>query len=718
MPSKTAFILAAALGLATSAVADADRPRIYYPTRAVEDVDGEVDLDTDDNEEMKRGLFDDILEDFKKMDQGDGNNGGLLSNIFDPNNRQKNDDPPVTTIIVDKTVEVPPGGTGVPAAVPNPEPQPTTSSTRRPRPRPSTTRSGILIGPSGIIRPSPTSVSSETSSPEPESSSSASTEPESSAESGTSVSETSTEVVNSTIPQTSSVQATESVQTTEANTGLIPILTSIVSSILPAPTESVNATTTDVTQTTDVNQTTTTTDGILPTSIIPIITGTETTTTTGTETTTTATETSGIPTDSTTFPTLTVTEVPGGNATSTGGETTIQTPTLTPTDSVNSTETLTTSTLTPTSTPIGIITSTQSSNGTETATTAIETSTPIQTSTPIETSTIESTPLPTSTPTGVTSITPTATGSGSSDWLPSTMIVEPTTLSFTAPTTTETGTTATSLPTNIPKVIVPSDGDKPPPKDTTLIQIGFKYPLNYDFVSGNSVAAAQIFQMLPIALAEANGLKVDKVQISKLVPMDTRNSDGFITTLAKLHYPSTMVDALKASLWIPNSKLYNNPSAIVNNLTALINPSIDLTGNNDDEGVKSTGSGSNNSNDAFGSGSNDQSSQSSKQRATTAGIVMGAVGLGAMYGAAMFIVARRYKRKRQNHRRSSSISSAGRSEDMQFAGNGSPALMGGALLSPNNRGTYGGQSQNSMNSSARTANISPPLATENSLGWN
>ncbi|PMB73614.1 hypothetical protein BM221_001037 [Beauveria bassiana] len=83
----------------------------------------------------------------------------------------------------------------------------------------------------------------------------------------------------------------------------------------------------------------------------------------------------------------------------------------------------------------------------------------------------------------------------------------------------------------------------------------------------------------------------------------------------------------------------------------------------------------------------------------------------------MFIVARRYKRKRQGHRRASSITSAGRSDQMQYAGNGSPALMGGALLSPNNRGTYGGQSQNSMGS-ARTANISAPVATENSLGWN
>lgn len=301
------------------------------------------------------------------------------------------------------------------------------------------------------------------------------------------------------------------------------------------------------------------------------------------------------------------------------------------------------------------------------------------------------------------------------------MIVEPTSFSFTAPTTTQTAATTTALPSDIPKVIIPAEGDKPAPKDTVPIQIGFKFPLNYDFVSGNTAAAAQIFRLLPKALADANGIDVDKVQISKLVPFDTRETAGYITTLAKLHYPETLVNSLKSSIWAPNSKLYNNPSELVNNLTALINPTIDVLGDNDDEGVKNGGGGSNNSNDAFGSGGDQTGQQSGKQRATTAGIVMGAVGLGAMYGAAMFIVARRYKRKRQNHRRSSSISSVGRSEgrseEMRYAGNGSPALMGGALLSPNNRGTYGGQSQTSQGS-ARTANISAPVATENSLGWN
>src|SRR5690606_39340149 len=65
----------------------------------------------------------------------------------------------------------------------------------------------------------------------------------------------------------------------------------------------------------------------------------------------------------------------------------------------------------------------------------------------------------------------------------------------------------------------------------------------------------------------------------------------------------------------------------------------------------------------------------------TAGIAVGAFGLSVMYGAAMFIVARRYKRKRQAHRRSSSITGSEASSEMQYARNGSPAMMGGALRS-------------------------------------
>jgi hypothetical protein len=249
--------------------------------------------------------------------------------------------------------------------------------------------------------------------------------------------------------------------------------------------------------------------------------------------------------------------------------------------------------------------------------------------------------------------------------------------------------------------------------------------LNYEFVARHSTSAAQIFNLLPEALAAAGGFDVSRVQVSRLVPYDTRERWGYIATIAKLHYPETLVESLQSDLWARNSALYNNERVLVRNLTAVIDNRIDLFGDNED--ALSSGGEDNNedaptNNDDFDDNSG---GQSSSQQATTAGIAIGAVAVSAIYGAAMFIVARRYKRKRQAHTRSSSTVSSDMSE-VRYGSNGSPALMGGALMSQE-FSSYGGaaggrQSQGSgrsgMNNSVRTAGISAPMAAENSLGWN
>jgi hypothetical protein len=313
------------------------------------------------------------------------------------------------------------------------------------------------------------------------------------------------------------------------------------------------------------------------------------------------------------------------------------------------------------------------------------------------------------------------------------MVIEPTTNAWTSPTATQTATTATALPTNVPKIIYPDDPNTPAAAGTTPIQIGFLYPLNYIFVASNTVAAAQIFKYLPQALANAAGIDVEKVQVAKLIPYDTRAQWGYVTTLAVINYPDNLVDKLQLDMSVANSAIYNNPDPIVRNLTALINPKISIYGQVNDGGSAGGSSGSagganggaappasgSANNDAFGTSSSDN--QTSSQKAKTAGIALGSIGLGALYGGAMFIIARRYKRKKQSHRRSSSIGSDQRSSGMQYTGNGSPALMGGALMS-RDMSSYGGtgirNSHNSGTSSARTANISAPVAAENSLGWN
>ena len=326
---------------------------------------------------------------------------------------------------------------------------------------------------------------------------------------------------------------------------------------------------------------------------------------------------------------------------------------------------------------------------------------------------------------GVTSIRPTATYTNSQDWMPTTIVADPTSFTYVPPTSQPTGTSSQALPTEIPKVILPDNPNKPAPEGTVAIQIGFLFPLNYEFVAKNTVAAAQIFKYLPQALSTAGGFSEDQVVVTKLVPYDTRGKWGYVTTLAKLYYPEALLDTLQMDLWAPNSKIYNSGNIIAEDLTAVINPKIDIFGNIEEEGPNKGGDedgDGGSGGDAFDSG--DSGNSSSSQKATTAGIAVGAVGLSAMYGAAMFIVARRYKRKRQAHRRASSITGSDASSDMQYAPNGSPALMGGALLSQDysNYGAAARESQGSGrtggNGSARTANISAPVATENSLGWN
>ncbi|KAK3944867.1 hypothetical protein QBC46DRAFT_251217, partial [Diplogelasinospora grovesii] len=333
-----------------------------------------------------------------------------------------------------------------------------------------------------------------------------------------------------------------------------------------------------------------------------------------------------------------------------------------------------------------------------------------------------------STASGVTSVVATATVTNSQPWLPTTIVVDPTATTVSAGLA---PTSASGIPTALPKAITPDSGLDPQPEDTTLIQIGFLYGFNYNFVVGNNKAAAQIFQLLPQALSYAGGFDSSKVQMRKLIPLDTPTL-GYITTLAIVTYPSSMVEALRMDVKIPSSALYNNPEQLVYNLTLQINPSIDIIlGSYPDSpaspqgsGVSAPGTTSSPNSDPFNSNSQTGGDQSSTQRGTTAGIVSGAVCVAAAYGAAMFIIARRYKRKKQAHRRTSSLTNP---SDMRQTPRSSPALMGGALLSRDFTSSYGGvaggrdshgSGRSGMGNSGRTAYISAPVAAENSLGWN
>jgi hypothetical protein len=326
-----------------------------------------------------------------------------------------------------------------------------------------------------------------------------------------------------------------------------------------------------------------------------------------------------------------------------------------------------------------------------------------------------------------TSIVPTGTQSGTLAWLPTTIAVQATPTAADA-----TATTASGIPTNLPQVISAPQGAPVVPEESTLVQVGFQFPLNYAFVVKNPTSSAQIFMYLPQGISDALSLKADQVTMHSLAPFDTQSTYGFITTLATFYIPSNMVSTLKNQIKSPISPLYHNPNESVFNITKEINNGIDLIpGNQMVEGGSVPGTSNSGAKPTTstpaqqgGNGLFDPSAQNAPtpgSKTTTAGIAVGAIGAAAAYGAAMFFIARRYKRKRSSHRRTSSIQSpADMRNDMRFTG--SPALMGGAVMSGgldggrDSRGS--GQTGPSVGQSARTAGISGPLMAENSLGWN
>ncbi|KAF2966370.1 hypothetical protein GQX73_g7202 [Xylaria multiplex] len=285
--------------------------------------------------------------------------------------------------------------------------------------------------------------------------------------------------------------------------------------------------------------------------------------------------------------------------------------------------------------------------------------------------------------------------------------------------------------------ISPAATVAPQPPDTTMIQISFLYGEHYMHLVEQPKAAAQLFQLLPTALAYGSGVKPEDIVMYSIRPYDTLSTLGYITSQALLYYPNSKVNQLADDVKTPNSALYNqDPGSINNNLTSQINSAIPiwlgsgLAGNpNSGSGGNSDGNDGSSNSDPFG-GSGGGNETTAAQKGTTAGIAIGALSVAGAYGAAMFVIARRYKRKKQRHQRSSSISAV---DEMRQPG--SPALMGGALLSrdfssspgyaPGYGATNGGNMRNSQgsgrsgtNHSARTANISAPVGAQNSLGWN
>jgi hypothetical protein len=275
----------------------------------------------------------------------------------------------------------------------------------------------------------------------------------------------------------------------------------------------------------------------------------------------------------------------------------------------------------------------------------------------------------------------------------------------------------------MPRVIQPPGGMPEAPKNSTLVQLGFMYGLNFPFVYKTKDSANQIFEFLPKGVSTGLNIPEDQVVMYALRPYDTAPTLGYVTTLALTYIPSDMFDKLNLDIHIPASDLYSSDNPPVNTLMGLVNPAIPLLAgslpNDNGNPTNSYGAKPTTSDGPGGAPLGRGGNTNSPVVASSVGIAFAAIGGVTVYGAAMFFVARRYRKKRQGHLRSSSVTTTGRSSGGSYggvwmSGGRGPGRSPGGRYSQGSRGS--GSSSNGR--SIRTQQISAPVMAENSLGWN
>jgi hypothetical protein len=258
-------------------------------------------------------------------------------------------------------------------------------------------------------------------------------------------------------------------------------------------------------------------------------------------------------------------------------------------------------------------------------------------------------------------------------------------------------------------------------QDKMLVQIAFKYGLNYQFLQ-ESNSGNQIFEFLPMAISDALGIPKSEISNYAIRGANTIQYKRWITTLAIFVIPKVMSETLANNLTQPASAFYHNSDETVRALTDLVDPTWPI-----EYGKLPDMSGSGNAGSQGGAQTDNPGRQagpmgiggSHKVNPTSAGIATGAVLGACAYGAAMFFVARRYRNKKLSHKRSSSIPNSSRFTSGSVGGG---AWMSGARngrLSPAGGASTGSRGSDISNGrSVRTQQISAPVMAENSLGWN
>ncbi|OQE71299.1 hypothetical protein PENNAL_c0108G04088 [Penicillium nalgiovense] len=299
------------------------------------------------------------------------------------------------------------------------------------------------------------------------------------------------------------------------------------------------------------------------------------------------------------------------------------------------------------------------------------------------------------------------------DWMPSTILMVPT---FTATVSSTSDQTKKSEATSLPSSITPSNDITEAPSDSVLLQLGFDSQLPWSFVINTPLSSSQIFNYTPQAIENAlpSLSSKDSPVMLSLEPYYNWQSTGYNATLAIFYFPRDKVDLLRALKVNPNSALYNQASKSIQSLMSKVDPTIPLefygnypsgVGDSNGGGSADNSEGGSDSRSDGGTTNNDGSASISKTNPSSIGIGVGVVASAAAYGAGMFWVARRYRKRKQLHQHSH-LTSKQVNQGGSAAGPILAAAAGGRVPGQSSRGT------------ARSQTISGPAMVENSLGWN
>ncbi|PHH86660.1 hypothetical protein CDD83_9924 [Cordyceps sp. RAO-2017] len=370
--------------------------------------------------------------------------------------------------------------------------------------------------------------------------------------------------------------------------------------------------------------------------------------------------------------------------------------------------------------------------------------------------------------------TPVATVAHPADTVTSTESEQPPVVQHPPPTATPAAppppqTTYEPCTTCVPRYIVPSKEDPVAPGHTRDVNIGIKGIVSKSYATDPRATADRMLEyvsrLLPAILAislKTNETSLDQVKekanmikVNRVEPCELDSGWGPANFNVSFPDYDGSIDRLELDILLPNSHVHQNntnnetlAAVLQSNLEfknlqyneAYLVSALQLIGQLASSYNISTnyclslgaGSGARQGGGGGSGGGGDSDSKTNDPfkgggkpvNAPVALAIAGGVGASILYGAAMFLVARRYKRKRQSHRRSNSVTNSQVPSDMAQASVASPALMGGALAGRDyfHHGSEGrdsrGSGRSGMGNSGRTANISAPVAAENSLGWN